>query len=138
MRAKLKDIVNGQEAIERITKIQLPIKASYGISRIKAKVDSEVSLFKEKNFELIRQYGELVDEKTQKYQVTTENMEKYQDDINKMAELEIDIEVNKIDVADLGDIKIEPELLLPWIFMDFSTTKTAPESEIKKLVNKKK
>jgi hypothetical protein len=114
MKVKLLELINSQKELERLGKKQLPVKSAYWIKRITDKVYHELDLFYKQRKEIIEKYQTEEGEKGKK--IPKEYVEKADKEINELAEIEIEIDINKIKIEDLGEVNIEPELLLSYIF----------------------
>ncbi|MCK9370955.1 hypothetical protein M0R04_13675 [Candidatus Dojkabacteria bacterium] len=115
---KLKTILEDLDKLTSLSKIKLPIKVSYWVSRILSKVNSELKSFQEQRNKLIEEYGEQ-DEKTKQFTVKDpEKLKVFSKEINELLDVEVELDVKKISIKDLGAITIEPELLLNWIFIE--------------------
>ena len=122
MKIKLLDIVEYQKNMGALTKVKLPVKVAYRISKLNNKIASEVKDYKEQEFALIKELGEVVldDEgkETDNLRVTKENMPKYKEEVEKLLDLEVDLDFETIDINELGETTIEPSLLNPIFFKE--------------------
>lgn len=112
---KLKEIIENIETLNELIKIKMPIKASYSISRLIRKLTPEIEIYNEKRTELAKELGELNKEKTQ-YIFKEENGVKFAKELKELLDTDISTDFIKIKISDLGDISIEPRLLLDFIF----------------------
>lgn len=115
MKIKLKKIIDGVETLDRLSKVKLPVVASFKISKLVSLLRPDVESFHSKREELIKSLGKET-KKDGSYMVLDKNIPKFASEMQKLGELEIDIEFNPIEIAELGDAIIEPELLQDWIF----------------------
>lgn len=122
MKIKLLDIVEYQKNMGALTKVKLPVKVAYRISKLNNKIASEVKDYKEQEFNLIKDLGEVVldteGKETDNLRVTKENMPKYKEEVEKLLDLEVDLDFETIDINELGETTIEPSLLNPIFFKE--------------------
>ena len=122
MKIKLLDIVEYQKNMGALTKVKLPVKVAYRISKLNIKIASEVKDYKEQEFNLIKDLGEVVldteGKETDNLRVTKENMPKYKEEVEKLLDLEVELDFEPIDINELGETTIEPSLLNPIFFKE--------------------
>lgn len=122
MKIKLLDIVEYQKNMGALTKVKLPVKVAYRISKLNNKIASEVKDYKEQEFNLIKDLGEVVldteGKETDNLRVTKENMPKYKEEVEKLLDLEVELDFEPIDINELGETTIEPSLLNPIFFKE--------------------
>lgn len=113
----LKDVVSAQRPLEKLSKINLPIKVAYQISKVLKKAGEEVKFYEIERFNLIKKHGRLTDKATDSYQVRPEKNKAFQEELKKLEEIEVNTLVEKkIKLEDLGDINVAPETLVDWLF----------------------
>jgi len=113
---KLEKIVNSFDNLEKLSKVKMPTKASYCVSKILSKVKSEMKLFEEKNIELIKLLGEEDSENKDVWNVKPENRDEWGVKMKELLDIDVQFDFNEIDIKELGDTIIEPELLVDWLF----------------------
>ena len=122
MNIKLGDIVSeeNQNALVVLQSIKFPIKVSYRIKRIADKLIPEIQAFKEKKLELFKEFGTFdkdpeTGKELQSQTILPENIAKYQEQIVLLADTEIVVDIEKINIDELTQ-EIEPKYLLAYIF----------------------
>ena len=114
----LENIINSAESLRALAQKELKGKTAYRVSRMLRELDSEYSLFNETRAELIKKYGvrdengELVVSENGDYTLEKEHIEDFYKEINDLLKNEIELNVNKIDLDDLGDITFTPNEML--------------------------
>lgn len=104
-------IVGGKEIIEK----ELPIKTSFRISRTLKKVQEEYEIYDEKRKSIISKFskkdkdGKIIENEGK---VTIENTSMFQKEINELDSIEIELDIEKISINDLGEIDISPKALI--------------------------
>lgn len=115
MKIKLGDIIGYEKNMVALLKVKLPVKVAYRLSKLSNKIASEIKTYREQEFALIKELGEVVlDEEgkeTDNMKVAKENMPKYKEEIEKLFDLEVDIDFEPINITELGETTIEPVLL---------------------------
>lgn len=123
---KLKTIVESQESLKEMLKIKLPIKVAYKISKIINLCEPELVIYDTQRNELIKKLGVSTNnpENPNEIKVKPENMPEFTEEYNKLVDIEVDLgfgkgkDLEKIKVEDLGEVAVEPNVLLSlnWLF----------------------
>ena len=114
----LENIINSAESLRALAQKELKGKTAYRVSRMLRELDNEYSLFNETRAELIKKYGvrdengELVVSENGDYTLEKEHIEDFYKEINDLLKNEIELNVNKIELDDLGDITFTPNEML--------------------------
>lgn len=112
MKITLAQIVNSEKALTQLLETKLPIKTSYWLSKFVTKIQPDLVIFKEKQNALFKELGEPVKDNPDMLTIKPENMPKFQEEIAKLLEVEVEVEkMDKIKMEDLGDVSIEPKYL---------------------------
>jgi hypothetical protein len=103
---------NMLETLGKMAQMKLPIKASYWVGRLIAKLDGEYAASEKARNALVTELGEPVDGGG--IQVTPENpnWKTFQERYTELMNVEIDIELPQIPLDQFGNIDIEPAALL--------------------------
>lgn len=118
MKIKLKEIINQADNIGKLSEMKLPIKASYRINRIISKILPDIKQYNEKRLEVIKELG-IADEKNPEvYNVPKEKLPEFTKQIEELLSIEVEIDLEPISIIELGEINIEPALLVEWLFKD--------------------
>lgn len=116
---KLNQIVSSVEALRELAAVKFPIKISYQLSRLMIEIDRELKIYEEKRVALIKEFG-VEDKESGNFKIDVEDKEatqKFYDEFEKLMGLEVEVQfADKINMADLGDIAIEPKYLVDWLF----------------------
>lgn len=116
MKITLKQAVDSKVPVSKLSQVKLPIKIAYTISRVASRLKSFHSTFTERKFSLIKQYGEKTGKENLEYTVKTDHLEVFGEEFKKLENEEVEVGFEKIKIADMGDIVLEPELLPEWLF----------------------
>ncbi len=122
---KLAQLVGSEESLVKLMALKLPVKVSYKLSKLVFKMQPDLKIWQEKRLELFKEYGDH-DEKTDLYTVKPENAVKFQEELAKLLDIDVDLDFapdkpfEKISVADLGNIEIESSTLinLDWLLSE--------------------
>ena len=116
MKIKLEKIVQEERALDMLSKMKFPVKISYWLSKINNKAQKEIELFKEQRLKLIMEMGKKQEDGSTK--VEDKFMEKYQKQVQELLDIEVEFDFEPIKISDLGNIEIEPNMLVNWIFTE--------------------
>ena len=117
MQITLKKLVEDRLKIKMLAKKEFPVKVSYWIGRVLDKVESEYKEYENRRLELVRKLGKEQEDRPDYWKVTDENQKAFKEAIGKIEEEVVEFgNINKINIEELGPIKIEPELLVNWLF----------------------
>ena len=122
MKFTLNEVMGMQAGLDVILAKELPVKTSYWLARFLDKIGVEYKAMEVARNKLIEKYakkdkdGKLIMKKVKdmpdQYDLTNENMKKFQDEFTELGKTEFEIEFNPIKVEQLGDIKIKPLVLV--------------------------
>lgn len=126
---KLKDIINSEHDLGKLLELKLPVKIAYKLSKVVFKIQPELKIFNDQKFKLVKELGEpakdsvVINGEAQQWQVKPENMEKFIEEINKLTDIDVNLDfadgkpLEKIKIEDLGEVSLEPRSLvnLAWL-----------------------
>jgi hypothetical protein len=115
MKLKFQEIVGSSDALKAISNCSLPIKISYSIGKlINGPITRELKIYDEQRIKLVTEYG--TKDENGGTSVKPDKIEEFAKKLQELLDVEIEIEWTKIKIEDLGDIKLEPKNIVPWIF----------------------
>lgn len=115
MKIKLLEVLAELENIKSIQEVKLPVKVSYRIKRLVDKLQPLLNAYEEKRVELVKEFGEKQEDNT--YKVTdSQKLKDFRAKINELQEIEEEIDFEKIPIDMLGDMSLEPCLIISFIF----------------------
>ena len=95
----------------------IPIKPSYWIAKIYKKLNGEFEDFEKIRIKLVEKHSAkdkdgkpVVDPETNKYEIP--DMEAFEKEFKEIAKEKVTVDIDKIAIDDLGDAKIQPQVLL--------------------------
>lgn len=115
MKIKLREVLEAAGSFQVLQNKEVPIKVAYRLKRLANKLQSDINLYSENRNELIKKLGEKQKDGTFKV-VDPEKLEELSNQTKELLNEEIEVEFNKIKLSELGDIKIEPNSLIEWVF----------------------
>lgn len=101
----LGELKNIEESIKKLVNSEIPIKISYRLSKIIAKLSTELSLFEEHRIALVRKYAETTEDEsgTSQVKVSQENMPLFIEEFNTLLQEPVTIQFVPININSLGD-----------------------------------
>lgn len=101
----LGELKNIEESIKKLVNSEIPIKISYRLSKIIAKLSTELSLFEEHRITLVRKYAETTEDEsgTSQVKVSKENMPLFIEEFNTLLQEPVTIQFVPININSLGD-----------------------------------
>lgn len=109
---KIKQIIESKGALDKLlNNDKIPIKTAFILSRFAQNIQGDLVLFEEKRNELIKKFG--IEKENNIYEVLPENLKNYYTELNPLLDLEITIEIPKININDLNNANLSAiDLLL--------------------------
>lgn len=105
-----------QENFNNDAMLILPIKVNYAIQRNLKKISEYYETFEESKIAIGKKYGELIPE-SNSYKIPPENMAIASKELENLANMEENIDIKKISLADLEDIKLSSKQMASLLFM---------------------
>lgn len=109
MKITNRKIVNNTNLLAALTNKQLPIKISYAIAKNISKIEKELEIYNIERQKIIDKYcikdskgNNAIDDNNQ-YKIDDKYLESFNKDINELLDIEIDINMHKINKDDLFD-----------------------------------
>ena len=108
----IKEILESKEAIEALTAQILPINTAIKVSKIQKELNEVLDIYQERRKSLFEKYGEGDD-----FNIPDTNREVFISEHSDLIEEGLDLNIDKISITDLGDIKISPNHItnLTWL-----------------------
>jgi hypothetical protein len=117
IKLKLKEIVDIEKDLELLSNTDLPTKVSYAVAKTLKGVKSELSIYHDQVAKLVQTFKPTFNENGTSMNFSTpEEKGRYLDNYNELVNTEVEIDVHKSSINDLGDLKIKPALLVDWLF----------------------
>ncbi len=117
IKVKLNEVVSSIEQIKALQELSFPVKISYKITRLVNKLNPELVTYNETRNKLINELGTKNEETGNMEVKDPEKMKELTEKIQQLLEEEITLDwFEKINISDLGEMKIEPKNLVEFIF----------------------
>lgn len=127
MKITLRNILEGQETLQKLSNQSLKGRTAFQIGRLLKKLEEILTSYNETRMKLIEKYAkrgedgnfELNDRN--EYQFTPENMQAYVDEINKLILEEVEIEAKPIPFEDIENLEFtaaEATFLEPFLVFE--------------------
>lgn len=114
MKITLKEVVEGQESLQKLSGMILKGRTAFQVARLLKKLEEVLTSYNDTRLKLIEKYakrkedGEFELNEKNEYQFTQENMQAYIDEINKLIMEEVEIEAKPIPVEDIENLEFTP------------------------------
>ena len=111
MKITLRNILEGQETLQKLSNQPLKGRTAFQIGRLLKKLEEILTSYNETRMKLIEKYakrtedGEFELNDRNEYQFTQENMQAYVDEINKLIMEEVEIEAKPIPFEDIENLE---------------------------------
>ena len=110
----IKEIIGGKEVFKKLAEMPLNIKAAYNIARIIREIEKENKTFEDTRQKLLFKYGEkdssgqLIINQNNQITIIPEQINNYNKEIQELLDEKIKLNVEPINLNDLGEIQITP------------------------------
>lgn len=104
MKIQVRKLVDIKSSLEKIMSLDIPIKTAFKISKCIKNFNNEYSSFEESKNKLFKKFGE--ENKDGNLEIKKENEEKFKKELEDLMDIKISINIPKVTLKELGDIKI--------------------------------
>lgn len=120
MKLTNRKIVNDSNFLATLTQKQLPVKVSYAIAKNISKIENELKIYNIERQKLIDKYcvkdeegNNVIDENNQLI-IADENMTNWNNAINELLDIEVEIDIHKFNINDLmySNVEFTPSELM--------------------------
>jgi len=94
------EIVQNIQVLNKFLSKELPIQKAFKLSRALKKIDPELKAFEEQRLKLVKKYGE---EKEGQIIVSQINIQKFQEEVDPLLRLELEMDIDPISVKEIDD-----------------------------------
>lgn len=124
IRVELKDILEGQEVLHKLSNEQVPGRVAFRIGRLLKKLEESLGTYNEVRINILQKYamrdenGEYKLNDKNEYQFDSDNLKLFIDEMNKLISEEVEIEADPINFSDIENINFTPSeitLLEPFL-----------------------
>lgn len=111
------DVVGCQMSLMNIADKELPVVTAWKLAKVVRVLDPEFTAYEKIRIDLVKQYGE--QDENMDWQVTKENNEAFQAEVQKVLEEEVVVDFPLISLEMLGEGEFRPrDLALAWFIFE--------------------
>ena len=127
MKITIKEILEGQDTLQKLSHQPLPGRAAFQIGRLLKKLEEVLTSYNEVRVQLIEKYANKNEDGTfevndkNEYQFTAENMQAYVSEINNVIADEVEVEAKPINFKDIEKLEFtaaEMTFLEPFLMFE--------------------
>ena len=127
MKVTIKEILEGQDTLQKLSHQPLPGRAAFQIGRLLKKLEEVLTSYNEVRVQLIEKYANKNEDGTfevndkNEYQFTAENMQAYVSEINSVIADEVEVEARPINFKDIENLEFtaaEMTFLEPFLMFE--------------------
>ena len=126
IKVKIQDLLNGTEALQKLSKMELKAKQAWTVSKLLKAADSEIQSFNETRMELIKKFGEkdanneLITDDKGNCKIPDGEIQEFSTQLNDLVLSEVEINANQLWINDIEDLEFTPaEMSALEPFIDF-------------------
>ena len=117
MKLRLRELVIAQEALQRLLTLELPAAASFKIARAAKPVQAELQNYERQRVALVQRLGE--DAGQGQTRVLPERAVEFNEEMNALLDVDVELEIRKIDIDILGEATIRAaDLMALWFLFE--------------------
>lgn len=127
MKVTIREILEGQDTLQKLSHQPLPGRAAFQIGRLLKKLEEVLTSYNEVRVKLIEKYakknedGSFEVNDSNEYQFTAENMQAYVTEINNVIADEVEVEARPINFKDIENLEFtaaEMTFLEPFLMFE--------------------
>lgn len=127
IKVKISDLLNSVDVLQKLSNQNFKAKLAWQVARLIRAAESELQTFNDTRLNLIRKYGEkdengeLITDENSNYRIVQSKTNDFSNELNELANSEVEINANKLDFALLEDLDFTPvemAVLEPFVDMD--------------------
>lgn len=127
MKVTVREILEGQDTLQKLSHQPLPGRAAFQIGRLLKKLEEVLASYNEVRVQLIEKYANKNEDGTfevndnNEYQFTAENMQAYVSEINNVIADEVEVEARPINFKDIEKLEFtaaEMTFLEPFLMFE--------------------
>ena len=112
IKVKIRNILDANDALTRLSQNTLPIKTSYDIAKVLNRVREEVRIYDTERIKMLEKHGTLNEEKTEYVFETPEKMQAFQKEHNELMDVDVEIDVKPIVLKSTDNIRITAQEII--------------------------
>jgi len=114
----LRNIVESADIMRELSNKSLKGRAAFRVARLLRELEKEFTLFNEKRMDLIKEYaqkdenGEMKSDENGNVTLDQDKLNEFYQSLDELLNADVEINAEKIDSEDLGDIEITPAQII--------------------------
>ena len=114
IKVKINDLLNSVETLQKLSNQNFKAKLAWQVARLIRAAESELQTFNDTRLNLIRKYGEkdengdLLTDENNNYKIIPDKANDFSNELNELANSEVEINAKKLDFALLEDLDFTP------------------------------
>lgn len=114
----LRNIVESADIMRELSNKSLKGRAAFRVARLLRELEKEFTLFNEKRMDLIKEYaqkdenGEMKSDENGNVTLDQDRLNEFYQSLDELLNADVEINAEKIDSEDLGDIEITPAQII--------------------------
>lgn len=114
----LRNIVESADIMRELSNKSLKGRAAFRVARLLRELEKEFTLFNEKRMDLIKEYaqkdenGEIKSDENGNVTLDQDRLNEFYQSLDELLNADVEINAEKIDSEDLGDIEITPAQII--------------------------
>ena len=106
------EIFNAREPLQKLMAEKFPVKVSYGLAKLAAKLDEQLQVIEKVRQGLIQTYGEVNPDNPQQISVNpqSENFSKFAEEYGELMAQEVEIVIDEVVLPET--LEVEPSVLM--------------------------
>ena len=117
IKVTLNDIITNNNLFREIHSKPMPARTAFKVARLIRELDKENEMFDKQRIDIVTRYakrdenGDMVEENNQVL-IDDDKMQQFQDEFNALLDTEVEVNAEKLDIEDLGDIELTPKQII--------------------------
>lgn len=117
IKVTLNDIITNNNLFREIHGKPMPARTAFKVARLIRELDKENEMFDKQRIDIVTRYakrdenGDMVEENNQVL-IDDDKMQQFQDEFNALLDTEVEVNAEKLDIEDLGDIELTPKQIM--------------------------
>ena len=113
----LNDIITNNSLFREIHSRPMPARAAFKVARLIRELDKENEMFDKQRIDIVTRYAkrdensDMIEENNQVL-IDDDKMQQFQDEFNALLDTEVEVNAEKLDIEDLGDIELTPKQIM--------------------------
>lgn len=117
IKVTLNDIITNNNLFREIHSKPMPARTAFKVARLIRELDKENEMFDKQRIDIVTRYakrdenGDMIEENNQVL-IDDDKMQQFQDEFNALLDTEVEVNAEKLDIEDLGDIELTPKQIM--------------------------